>query len=53
MTYTNDESLLRRENNLLEEIGKHEPNGLPLFMIDDKEALQELIDRGLVESREI
>jgi hypothetical protein len=26
---------------------------LPLFMIDDKEALQELIDRGLVESREI
>ncbi len=53
MTYTNDESLLKRENSILEEINKHEPHGLPLFMIDDKEALQELIDWGLVESREI
>lgn len=53
MNYTNDESFLRRENRIIEEITRYEPHWLPLFMIEDKEALQELIDRWLVDVREI
>lgn len=53
MDYTGIGKHLRRRCNVMDEITKHEPNGLPVFMINDRESLQELVDRWLVSVRGI
>lgn len=53
MDDTNDTSLIKVGTNLLDKIKSMWDMWLPLFMIEDKKILDNLVDRWLVEIKEI